>query len=472
MIQRHQHLGAGLFRRRQDHLLARQRVRHDRPAPPDGLAREPCVRVEPERRPPPLSPSPAGRGVRDQFHLIRAGVVAREPHLLPGHEPPCELLNTGEALGQADVRRDRLRQALDQRQLVRPHRAADHRGAHHRRDRQHASHGKRVAGFEPRVRQPEPHEGEPGGAGVHDRLPARGEPRVDPGQRTAQRKLEVIRRVDGRRQHRQENCQRGEIRRGEGARPHDAAQPLVHETGHGAPGREVRRVAKGRSGRQAAQPQVPDQHRERRDQERERPAMVEDGVSHDAQDVRGEPVAGKGNPVAPRQRPDHDEGEDLRRHVRDQRRPPGSVCRDRSTDRGHRAQRHERPHQQTRRRLEAGQGTHADSRKVGPLARRVKRDYRLAHACHHRILRRLKLRAQGRRSGGRNPEDLSARRREADSIVRRRVRSRGGRTPHLLQEEPRTPRRAGGSGAVDQASQRLTVGGDTRGLPARPPRRA
>src|SRR5206468_8789508 len=54
-----------------------------------------------------------------------------------------------------------------------------------------------------------------------------------------------------------------------------------------------------------------------------------------------------------------------------------------------------------------GQGTHADSRKVGPLARRVKRDYRLAHACHHRILRRLKLRAQGRRSGGRNPEDLS-----------------------------------------------------------------
>src|SRR5947209_15260257 len=57
------------------------------------------------------------------------------------------------------------------------------------------------------------------------------------------------------------------------------------------------------------------------------------------------------------------------------------------------------------------------SRKVGPLARRVKRDYRLAHASHHRILRRLKLRAQGRRSGGRNPEDLSARRREADSIV-------------------------------------------------------
>src|SRR2546426_7844331 len=50
VIERHQHLGAGLLRRRQDHLLARQGVRHDRPAPPDGLAGEPRVRVEPERR--------------------------------------------------------------------------------------------------------------------------------------------------------------------------------------------------------------------------------------------------------------------------------------------------------------------------------------------------------------------------------------------------------------------------------------
>src|SRR5207245_8188569 len=57
VIQRHQHLGAGLLRR-QDHLLARQGVRHDRPAPPDGLASEPRVRVEPERRPPPLAPPP------------------------------------------------------------------------------------------------------------------------------------------------------------------------------------------------------------------------------------------------------------------------------------------------------------------------------------------------------------------------------------------------------------------------------
>src|SRR2546426_7653989 len=93
---RHQHLGAGLLRRRQDHLLARQGVRHDRPAPPDGLAGEPRVRVEPERRPAPLSPPsppplpPRPRGPH-QFHLIPAPVLAREPHLFPGHQPPGKL---------------------------------------------------------------------------------------------------------------------------------------------------------------------------------------------------------------------------------------------------------------------------------------------------------------------------------------------------------------------------------------------
>src|SRR2546426_7937331 len=57
------------------------------------------------------------------------------------------------------------------------------------------------------------------------------------------------------------------------------------------------------------------------------------------------------------------------------------------------------------------------SRKVGPLARRVKRDYRLAPASHHRILRRLKFRAQGRPACGRKPEELFARRPEAGFIV-------------------------------------------------------
>src|SRR2546428_8733670 len=45
------------------------------------------------------------------------------------------------------------------------------------------------------------------------------------------------------------------------------------------------------------------------------------------------------------------------------------------------------------------------SRKVGPLARRVKRGYRFPHASHHRKLRRLKLRTPGRPSGGRNSVD-------------------------------------------------------------------
>src|SRR2546426_7856039 len=90
VIERHQHLGAGLLRRRQDHLLARQGVRHDRPAPPDGLAGEPRVRVEPERRPAPLSPPsppplPPRRGVRGHVHLLPAPRVVRPPPPLPRH---------------------------------------------------------------------------------------------------------------------------------------------------------------------------------------------------------------------------------------------------------------------------------------------------------------------------------------------------------------------------------------------------
>src|ERR1041384_5596043 len=46
----------------------------------------------------------------------------------------------------------------------------------------------------------------------------------------------------------------------------------------------------------------------------------------------------------------------------------------------------------------------------------------IAYARDHRILRRLKLRTPGRRSGGRDPERLSARRGQDDRVVGRRVR--------------------------------------------------
>jgi len=48
----------------------------------------------------------------------------------------------------------------------------------------------------PGVGEAQPGEGEPGGAGVHYRLPPRGEPRVYPRQRATERELEVERGVD------------------------------------------------------------------------------------------------------------------------------------------------------------------------------------------------------------------------------------------------------------------------------------
>src|SRR5437879_1779901 len=122
------------------------------------------------------------------------------------------------------------------------------------------------------------------------------------------------------------------------------------------------------------------------------------------------------------------------------------------------AERDEAPHTAGRLRLETGKGTHKDARsKVGPLARRVKRDYRLRHARHDRILRRLKLRASGCRSGGRDSENVPARRREADPVIRRRVRGRGGRSSGLLQESRRAPRRARRSAAADAGQPSLVA---------------
>src|SRR5207247_11015094 len=54
------------------------------------------------------------RRVRNQGHFVGLGVVAREPHLLPGHEAARELLNAGEAAREVDVGRDRLGEPLDE----------------------------------------------------------------------------------------------------------------------------------------------------------------------------------------------------------------------------------------------------------------------------------------------------------------------------------------------------------------------
>src|SRR5436309_6185911 len=122
------------------------------------------------------------------------------------------------------------------------------------------------------------------------------------------------------------------------------------------------------------------------------------------------------------------------------------------------------------------------SRKRGTVAWPVKRDYPShtrarslpTYARHHRVLCRLKLRASGRRSGGRNPQGPPARGRQADPIVGRRVRSRGRRAPFVLQEIARPPRRARGSAAPDRedgaaGALRIAIstgGGDAPGLNA------
>src|SRR2546430_7353574 len=122
------------------------------------------------------------------------------------------------------------------------------------------------------------------------------------------------------------------------------------------------------------------------------------------------------------------------------------------------------------------------SRKLGTVAWRVKRDYRSdnrarslpMYARHHRVLCRLKLRASGRRSGGRNSQGPPARGRQADPILGRRVRSRGRRAPPVLQEIPRAPRRARRSAAPDRedgaaGALRIAIstgGGDAPGLNA------
>src|SRR5580765_3071423 len=65
-------------------------------------------------------------------------------------------------------------------------------------------------------------------------------------------------------------------------------------------------------------------------------------------------------------------------------------------------------------------------RKLGHVARRVKHDYRLRHEGHDRVLRRLKLRTSGHRSGGRDSRRVSPRGSETHPILRRRLRGGGG----------------------------------------------
>src|SRR5439155_5180 len=93
-------------------------------------------------------------------------------------------------------------------------------------------------------------------------------------------------------------------------------------------------------------------------------------------------------------------------------------------------------------------------RKLGRVARRVKRRYRLRHARNHRVLRRLKLRTAGHRSGGRDPQRLPARGDQVHRVLRRCLRRRSGRQARVLEEGRGPTRRTGRSGPLDQGIRR------------------
>src|SRR5207244_2342717 len=96
------------------HRLGSESARHDWPPSPHGRAGESDISVEANL----VGAAMARRGVRDELHFVRPRVVAREAHVLPWNQPPGQLLNPWEALRQTDVPRDRLRQALNERELI------------------------------------------------------------------------------------------------------------------------------------------------------------------------------------------------------------------------------------------------------------------------------------------------------------------------------------------------------------------
>ena len=326
---------------------------HDGATQPHRLAGQSRVGVEAELR------LPARGGVGDQLHLVGAGIVPREAHLLPRHEAPGELLDTGEAARQRDVRRDDLGQSLDQRELVGAHAQPDDVGARRRRrgeDRTHCEHFDRA---EPRVDEAQPGERQRGGAAVHDRLPPRREPRVHPGERAAERELEIEGGVDDDGQEHEQDGECRKVRRCERVAAAGAAQPLVRGADDRRTGREMGGVAQRRSRRQSPQHQVAGSHRHGGHQGRARPPAVEHGENHDAEDVGGEAVPRERDPVAARQRAYHDERHELGSEARAEGGRVAHVRDDRRDDGNDGAEGDERPHEHARRRLGARRETHA-----------------------------------------------------------------------------------------------------------------
>ena len=228
------------------------------------------------------------------------------------------------------------------------------------------------------MRERETPERQTSGAGVHHRFPPCGEGGVQPGEPPAERQLDVERGIHHTRQQRQEHDEGDEVSCGERRGTRCPAQSGVRNARHGGAHREVRGVVERRPERQAPQRNIAHDHREGRDERAKGPAAVERREHGNAEDVRGKSTAREGDAVAPRQRADDDQDDDLLRHVAARRYPLRRERRQCRDDRRHSAEGDERPHQQTRRRFDAGGGTHEQApSKLGPVAVAVKRRYRL-----------------------------------------------------------------------------------------------
>ena len=209
------------------------------------------------------------------------------------------------------------------------------------------------------MNETQPPEGEQRGAGVHRALPARGEPQVDPGARGTQRELEVERSVDDDGQYEQHGGEGRQVVGAERVRAERAPEPRVQQAGQRRAGGEVCGVAEPGARRQAPKQQVAGQQGERRQERREGPAPVEQGVRDHAKDIGGEAVAGEGDAVAARERAHDGERQQLRCEPRPRPGSAGPVYKRRPANRDDGPEPDERAREQGRRRLDAREGTHA-----------------------------------------------------------------------------------------------------------------
>src|SRR6266516_3337774 len=249
VIQRDQDLRAGRFPAGLDHLLGRESVRHDWPPSPHGFAGESGIGVEANL----VGAAMARRGVRDELHFVRPRVVAREAHVLPWNQPPGQLLNPWEALRQTDVPRDRLRQALNERELVGVNTPPDDRHARDRGAHEHDADDEKPDHVDARVCEGEAGEGQTHRAGVHDGLPPRGERGVHPGEGAPECERDVEGAVHDAGQEDAECDEGHEVARGERLRTRCPAEPGIREPRQGRARREVRGDAERRRHGQTAQ---------------------------------------------------------------------------------------------------------------------------------------------------------------------------------------------------------------------------